>query len=56
MMKSLQPEDFHKSLYEEFLVPRREIEKQINRQNEVIGFILGCLLVGAIILLCVIML
>jgi hypothetical protein len=56
MLRSLQPEDFQKSLYEEFLVPRKAIEEQINKQNVVIGFILGCLLVGAIVLLCVLIL
>jgi len=56
MMKSLQPEDFHKSLYEEFLIPRKEIEHQINRQNKYITIILGCLIVGAVILLCVLIL
>ena len=52
MMKSLQPEDFHKSLYEELLKPSREIKEQVNKQGNIIGFILGCLLVGAIVLLC----
>jgi len=56
MMKSMQPEDFKQSLYEAFLIPRKEIEKQISSQNAVIGFILGCLLVGGVILLCVIIL
>jgi len=56
MMKSLQPEDFHKSLYEEFLIPRKEIEHQINRQNKYITIILGCLIVGAVILLCMLIL
>jgi len=52
MMKSLQPEDFHKSLYEELLKPSKEIKEQVNKQGNIIGFILGCLLVGAIVLLC----
>jgi len=56
MMKSMQPEEFKHSLYEAFLIPRKEIEKQMSSQNAVIGFILGCLLVGGIILLCVIVL
>jgi hypothetical protein len=56
MMKSLQPEDFHKSLYEEFLIPRKEIEHHINKQNKYITIILGCLIVGAIILLCMLIL
>jgi|TARA_R110000868_G_scaffold254851_1_gene511399 hypothetical protein len=56
MMKSLQPEDFHKSLYEELLMPNKEIKEQVDRQNVVIGFILGCLLVGGIVLMCMILL
>jgi len=56
MMKSLQPEDFHKSLYEAFLIPRKEIEQQINRQNKYITIILGCLVIGAVILLCMLIL
>lgn len=55
-MKSLQPEDFHKSLYEAFLIPRKEIEQQINRQNKYITIILGCLVIGAVILLCMLIL
>lgn len=38
----MQPEDFKQSIYEAFLIPRKEIEKQISSQNAVIGFILGC--------------
>jgi hypothetical protein len=53
MMKSLQPEEFHKSLYEELLKPNKEIKEQVERQNVVIGFILGCLLIGGIVLLCI---
>ncbi len=56
MMKSLQPEDFHKSLYEELLKPSREIKEIVEKQNVIIGFILGCLLVGGIVLLCLCML
>jgi len=55
-MKSLQPEDFKKSLYEEFLIPRKEIEHHINKQNKYITIIIGCLIVGAIILLCMLIL
>jgi hypothetical protein len=61
-MKSLQPEDFQKSLYESFLHPdypkvnRIPIEEQIKRQNTVITIILGCLIVGAILLLCILIL
>lgn len=55
-MKSLQPEDFHKSLYEELLIPRKEIERQINQQNKYITIILGCLIAGAVILLCILIL
>lgn len=53
MIKSLQPEDFHKSLYEELLKPTKEIEEQVDRQGKIICFILGCLLVGGIVLLCI---
>ena len=53
MMKSLQPEDFQKSLYEELLIPKKAIEEAISKQNIVISFILGCLLVGGIVLLCI---
>ena len=56
MMKSLQPEDFHKSLYEELLMPNKEIKEQVDRQNVVIGFILGCLLIGGVVLMCMILL
>jgi len=56
MMKSMQPEDFRQSLYEAFLIPRKEIEKQISSQNVIISFMLGCLLVGGVILLCIIIL
>ena len=52
MMKSLQPEDFHKSLYEELLKPNKEINEIVDRQGVIIGFILGCLLVGGVVLLC----
>lgn len=55
-MKSLQPDDFYKSLYEELLIPRKEIEQQIHRQNKYINIILGCLIVGAVILLCMLIL
>ena len=53
MMKSLQPEEFHKSLYEELLKPTKEIKEQVDRQSIIISFILGCLLVGGIVLLCI---
>ena len=56
MLKSFDPADFHKSLVEELLNPTKEIKEQVNRQNVVIGFILGCLLVGGIVLVCVIFL
>jgi hypothetical protein len=56
MLKSLQPEDFHKSLYEELLMPNKEIKEQVDRQNVVIGFILGCLLIGGIALIFLILL
>jgi len=52
-MKSLQPEEFHKSLYEELLKPTKEIKEQVDRQGIIISFILGCLLVGGIVLLCI---
>jgi hypothetical protein len=38
-MKSLQPEDFHKSLYEELLKPNKEIKEQVDRQGIIISFI-----------------
>ena len=40
-MKSLQPEDFHKSLYEELLKPSREIKEIVDRQSNIISFILS---------------
>jgi hypothetical protein len=62
MLKSLQTEDYQKSLNESFLHPdypkvnRIPIEEQIKRQNTVITIILGCLIVGAILLLCIVIL
>ena len=37
-------------------MPNKEIKEQVDRQNVVIGFILGCLLVGGIVLMCMILL
>jgi hypothetical protein len=53
MLKSEQNEP---TLYEAFIVNRKSIEKQIADQNIVITGILGVLVVGGIILLCVLIL
>ncbi len=53
MLKSEQDEP---TLYEAFIVNRKNIEKQIADQNIVITGILGVLVIGGIILLCVIIL
>jgi hypothetical protein len=45
-----------KPLYEAFLNENDNIKKQIKEQNKVISIILGCLIVGAVILLCVLIL
>jgi hypothetical protein len=53
MMKS---ENDLPTLQEVFLSENRRIKAMVKDQNCVIAFILGCLLVGGIVLLCVILL
>jgi|LakMenE01Jun11ns_1017448.scaffolds.fasta_scaffold9959089_16 hypothetical protein len=49
MMKS---EQDNKTLYESF-INRVSIEEQIKTQNKYITIILGCLIIGAVLLLCI---
>lgn len=49
MMYSEQNEEI---LYEAFHSFGKEIEKQVGRQNKIIGIILCCMLIGAIVLFC----
>ena len=54
MMKS---EQDNKTLYESFIqtgyINRVSIEEQIKTQNKYITIILGCLIIGAVLLLCI---
>lgn len=54
MIKS---EQDNKALYESFIqtghINRVSVEEQIKTQNKYITIILGCLIIGAIILLCI---
>jgi hypothetical protein len=52
----LRSEQETKPLYEAFLDENVNIRKQIREQNKVITIILGCLIVGAVILLCILIL
>ena len=52
MMKSEQNQNI---LYESF-IERSEIEDQIKKQNRYITIILGCLIIGAVLLFCIIIL
>ncbi len=49
MLRSEQDEEI---LYEAFHSFGKEIGKQVSKQNKIIGFILCCMLVGAIVLFC----
>lgn len=53
----MKSEQDNKTLYESFIntgyINRVSIEEQIKTQNKYITIILGCLIIGAVLLLCI---